>query len=103
MKNFFKKNFRVFVRVAVGASVLLLLPDPVWAISGIEAGGKRIHAIVVLVGKWTIIVKGTIDCVQSVLSGDFPAAKRQFFGYLMCFAIMLSLPWGLDEIEGIFK
>ncbi len=92
-----------FLLIGLGL-VLLLIPDLVLAApGGIEAGGRRIHTTVVNIGKWVIIVKGTVDCIQSVLAGDFQMAKRQFFGYLMCFAIMLGLPWGLNEIEVIFK
>ena len=88
-------------RIAVTAAVLLI-PAAVEAATGVDAGGRRIHAKIVGVGKWVIIIKGTIDCIQSVLNGDFQMAKKQFFGYLMCFAIMLALPWGMDEIEAVF-
>jgi hypothetical protein len=97
-----KKFFQIGIAAAIGIGAGLLLPDVAWA-AGIEAGCKRIYSVVVDVGKWIIIVKGTIDCIQSVLQGDFQAAKHQFFGYLMCFGIMLALPWGLNEIEAVFK
>jgi hypothetical protein len=93
---------RCFLEIGVTAAVLLV-PAAVEAATGIDAGGRRIHASIVSVGKWVIIIKGSIDCIQSVLSGDVQLAKRQFFGYLMCFGIMLALPWGLNEIEAIFK
>ena len=73
------------------------------AVTGIEAGGRRIHGTIVGVGKWVIIIKGSIDCIQSVLNGDIGKAKQQFFGYLLCFGIMLALPWGLDEVEALFR
>lgn len=97
-----KKFFQIGIGAAIGIGAGLLLPDVAWA-AGIEDGGRRIYSVVVNVGKWVIIVKGTIDCVQSVLQGDFQAAKRQFFGYLLCFGIMLALPWALNEIEAVFR
>ncbi len=97
-----KKFFQIGIAAAIGIGAGFLLPDVAWA-AGIEAGGRRIHSVVVNVGKWVIIVKGTIDCIQSVLQGNFQAAKRQFLGYMMCFGIMLALPWGLNEIEVVFR
>ncbi len=100
-----KKIYRDCLLVGAGILATILI-DPVIAdagFAGIEAGGKRIHGTVVTVGKWIIIVKGTVDCIQSVLNGDVSKAKQQFFGYLLCFGMMLCLPWGLDEMEGLFK
>ena len=85
------------------AAATVFVPEVAEAVSGIEAGGRRIHSTIVSVGKWVIIIKGTIECIQSVLEGDVGRAKQQFFGYLLCFGIMLALPWGLDEVEGLFK
>lgn len=96
----FNKNF--IIRLAVTMAVILI-PTIVEASLGIDAGGRRIHATIVGVGKWVIIVKGSIDCIQSVLNGDVARAKQQFFGYLLCFGIMLALPWALDEVEGLFQ
>lgn len=97
------KFYKAVLVTSITATGLFFFPGVAEAISDIDAGGKKIHAIVVNVGKWVIIVKGTIDCVQAVLDGDFQKAKRQFFGYLMCFAIMIALPWSLDEVEAIFR
>ena len=97
-----KKIYRDLGTVGITTAVILV-PAVVEAATGIEAGGRRIHGTIVSVGKWVIIIKGTIDCIQSVLNGDVQSAKRQFFGYLLCYGVMLALPWGLDEIEGLFK
>lgn len=97
------KDILTVAGIAGITAVIVLVPEAAEAASGIEAGGRRIHRTVVEVGKWVIIVKGSIDCIQSALSGDSQTAKRQFFGYLMCFAIMMGLPWALDEIELMFR
>ena len=96
-----KNSWELVLHVGIAAAVLLI-PAAVEAATGIDVGGRRMHAKIVGVGKWVIVIKGSIDCIQSVLNGDIQSAKRQFFGYLLCFAIMLALPWGLDEIEGLF-
>lgn len=100
---FVKKSYKNFIINVLVTSAIILIPAVVEAAIGIEAGGRRIHGTLVGVGKWVIIIKGSIDCIQSVLNGDVAKAKQQFFGYLLCFGIMLALPWALDEVEGIFK
>jgi hypothetical protein len=92
----------LLIQVGV-ASAILLAPTVVEAFTGIDAGARRLHAKVVNIGKWIIIIKGSVDCIQSVLNGDIQRAKQQFFGYLLCFGIMLALPWGLEEVEALFK
>jgi len=87
--------------------MIVLIPMVVFGASsdagkGIESGARRIHGTIILVGKWVIIVKGSIDCIQSVLNGEVARAKQQFFGYLLCFGIMMALPWALNEVEGLF-
>ncbi len=99
MKKIYKDSL---TQIGVAAAVLLV-PAAVEAFTGIDAGGRRLHAKIVNIGKWVIVIKGSVDCIQSVLSGDLQRAKRQFFGYLLCFGIMLALPWGLDEVEALFK
>ena len=94
------KNFYLNLTFAVAGAIVL---DPSIAFAGIEDGGARIHSKLVSVGKWVIIIKGSIDTIQSVLNGDFEVAKKSFFSYLLCFAVLLALPWSLNEVEGVFK
>lgn len=98
-----KKVSRSQVASVCISAGIMLLPAVVEATTGIDAGARRIHGTIVGVGKWVIIIKGSLDCIQSVLNGDVQGAKKQFFGYLMVFGIMMALPWGMDEIEAIFK
>ena len=97
-----ERNKKIYVTVgcAVATSVLF---DPGTALADINSGGRAIHAKLCSVGKWVIVVKGTIDTIQSVMNGDFQTAKKMFFSYLLCFAVMLGLPWSLDQVEGVFK
>ena len=96
-----EQALRIGVTVGVAMAVLLI-PSAVGAATGIDVGAQRMYAKIVSVGKWVIIIKGGIDCIQSALSGDFQSAKKQAFGYLMVFFIMLALPWGMNEIEAMF-
>lgn len=97
------KSFYTGVCFSLGyALVASILLDPSVAFADIDSGGARIHKKVVGIGKWVIVIKGTIETIKSVLDGDYLTAKTQFFQYLFCFAIMLALPWCLTEIEGVF-
>jgi hypothetical protein len=102
-----KKIYRnILIGAGVTAAAVLVGPEIAHAadsFTSMEVGARRIHTKVVMVGKWVIIIKGSIDCIQSILNGDVGRAKQQFFGYLLCFGIMLALPWGLDEVEGLFQ
>lgn len=89
--------------VNIGVVGVTILVPAVAEAAGVGAGGMKIYTTILDIGKWVIIIKGTIDCIQSVLAGDFQSAKKQFFGYIMCFAIMLGLPWAMNEIEAMFK
>jgi len=97
-----ERNKKIYVAVgyAVAASILL---DPGTAFADINASGHKIHAKLCAIGKWVIVVKGSIDTIQSILNGDFAAAKQHFWSYLMCFAVLLGLPWVLDQVEGVFN
>lgn len=97
-----ENNKKTYLGLGYCLAVAILL-DPSEAFAGIDDGGRRIHTKIVSVGKWVIVIKGSIDVIQSVLNGDFQTAKKSFFSYLLCFAVMLALPWSLDEIEGVFK
>ncbi len=98
------KNLIIVAGAAGIATAIILAPAAAEAFSGsIDASGRELHAKIVNVGKWIIVIKGSMDCIQSVLNGDVSRAKQQFFGYLLCFGIMLALPWGLDEVEALFR
>jgi hypothetical protein len=79
---------------------MLLSPTPVFA--SVDDGGMRIYKKLTGIGKWAIVIKGAIDVIQSAINGDYQQAKTQFMGYLLCFAILLALPYGLSEIEDAF-
>ena len=98
-----RRILRALLKAGFISAVITFVPLPAEAALGIESGAMRIYSSIVSLGKWVIIIKGTIDCIQSVLGGDFASAKRQFFGYIMCFAIMLGLPWAMNEVEAMFK
>src|SRR5690606_34348599 len=45
------------------------------------------------VGKWAIIIKGAFDTVSNTIQGDFVAARKNAFAYMLVYVILLGLPW----------
>jgi hypothetical protein len=94
----------------IGTAIILFLGvagtsfamDP--SSTGIDARASFLYKNkVLLIGKWVIIVKGAIDTIQKLVDGNFPEAKKNFLSYLMIYAILQGLPWGMDQIDEIFK
>lgn len=70
---------------------------------GIERGAEALYKILLKVGKWIIIVKGGIDTINNLLSGDYGQAKKGFLTYLIVYVILHGLPWALGQVDGIFE
>jgi len=86
----------------LGAASISFAMDPSGL--GIDAKANLLYKNkVLLIGKWVIIVKGAIDTIQKLVDGNVPEAKKNFLGYLMIYAILQGLPWGMDQIDEIFK
>lgn len=49
--------------------------------------------------KWVIVGKGGWESVSRMLKEDFNGAKRSLIQYVILFALLLGLPYGLNEIE----
>lgn len=87
----------------IGTTVILFgVADTAFASTGIDEGAKRIYSKVINVGKWIIIIKAAIDTFKSVSEGDLTAAKKNFLGYVLVFAMLWALPWALGEVEKVF-
>jgi hypothetical protein len=70
--------------------------------TGIDRGMSEMYKKLLSVGKWILVIKGAIDTIQSVTSGDFELAKKRSLGYLLSFLILLGLPWAFGEMEKLF-
>jgi len=93
------------IKVAGITFVLLAgFPDVSFASgTGIDAGANRIYKKLVNIGKWVIIVRGGIDTIKSVSEGDLQAARKSFLSYLITYATLWALPWGMNEVEKLFS
>jgi hypothetical protein len=89
---------------AAGTSLLVIgIPDVVSASTGIDAGARKIYDKLLLVGKWIIIIKGGIDIISAITNGDVDLAKKRFLGYLIAYGALQALPWGMDQVDLLFK
>lgn len=103
-KEHFKKHWKLYAQAGlIAAGTLLMGPSTAFAASSIDSKAYPVYWKIVGIGKWVIVIKAIIDIIQAILNGEHQAARKMFFGYLGCFAVMLALPWGMDQIEEVFK
>ena len=73
-------------------------------VSGIDAAAEKLYFDTFMrIAKWVIVAKGGFDIVTKTLKEDFDGAKRSILQYMMIFAVLMGLPWGLGIVEDIFK
>lgn len=101
-----KKNKEIYIqlgRYVIYGSIMLANPSLAALASALDKGGYSLYKKVVNVGKWIIIIKGVIDTIQNVLQGDLDSAKRTFMMYVIAYAVILALPWAMNEVETVFS
>lgn len=95
-----------FVYKVIGTTVIILAAGDfsfAFADTGIDKEARKLYYEIVDIGKWIIVFKGGIDIVKSVTNGDFDAAKKGFFSYLLIYLLLLGLPYGLDKVDQVFE
>jgi hypothetical protein len=103
VKKHLKKYWTVYLQVGLMiGGIILGSPDSALA-SNLDATGNRLYGKILGIGKWVIIIKGGIEIIQHITSGDTQSAKKIFIAYLIMYAALFALPWGMNEVEGIFK
>lgn len=94
----------LFRLVIAGAVFYFTMDTSVFAVSGIESKAEAIYFDKFIgIAKWVIIGKGGWDIVTKTLKEDFDGAKRSILQYMMIFAVLMGLPWGLSVVEDIFR
>lgn len=92
--------------IIVGGLVVgfvILTGFDVSAASGIDEGMTKMYSKLLNVGKWFIIIKGGFDIINSMMMGDFHSVKRGALGYLLIYATLQALPWGMNQIDEVFS
>jgi hypothetical protein len=99
-----KKYWPVYTQIIFTTGAFMLTsPHSALAATNIDASGTRIYQKIVNIGKWVIIIKGSIDIIQNITAGDTQSAKKQFLGYLMVYGTLFALPWGMDQVQSVFQ
>ena len=80
---------------------ILFSPSLALGADGITDTSNQLYKKVLGLGRAVILIKGGLEIVQLSLAGDFQAAKKTILGYLGIYALLLILPWGLDEIDSL--
>lgn len=94
-----------FVYKVAGVTIILLtsgIGGAAFASNGIDVPARKLYSEIVGVGKWVIVFKGGIDTIKSIGNGDFDAAKKSFFSYLLTYLFLLGLPYGMDKVDEVF-
>lgn len=91
--------FMVVANSLTGAEIAQAAGDT----AGIDAGARRIYDKLLTVGKWIIIIKGGMSTVNHMVQEDFGTAKKSFLSYLLIYAILHGLPWGMDQVDEVFS
>lgn len=99
-----KEHWPLYLQVGLTASAFMFAgPGVALAASSLDAKGNMIYLKIVNIGKWVIIIKGAIEIIQNITSGDIQSAKKQFLGYLMVYGTLFALPWGMDQVQSVFQ
>lgn len=96
-----------FVYKVIGTTIIIFVAggglDYASASTGIDVAARGLYKELVRVGKWIIIFKGGMDTIKSIGNGDFDAAKKSFFSYLLVYLLLLGLPYGMDKVDQVFN
>jgi len=67
----------------------------------IEDTSDQFYRKVLGLGRAVILIKGGLEIVQHSLAGDFQASKKTALSYFGMYALLLLLPYGLDQIDAL--
>jgi hypothetical protein len=70
---------------------------------GLDKHAEKIYDKLLGVGKWVIIFKGGIETIKSISQSDMQGAQKNFLQYLLIYGLLWALPWGMDEVEDLFR
>ncbi|MFP7199665.1 hypothetical protein SFC08_01710 [Lysinibacillus halotolerans] len=104
-KNY-SRTFKIIGLIALTGAAYFGLDSFIYAagVGGIDEKAERLYFdTFIRIAKWVIIAKGGWDIVAKTLKEDFDGAKRSILQYMMIFAVLMGLPWGLGIVEDIFK
>lgn len=93
-----KKNKVKYIITGSLLASQLIIPNIAFA-SGIDVAGRKIHGQIVNIGKWVIIVAGSVHTIQKGLEQDNIGTRQTFFKYLLVYAILIGFPKAFDLVD----
>lgn len=103
-KRHIAKNKSFYITISGYTVFFLLCADgSVFASSGIDIGARKMYTKVCAIGKWAIVVKGGLDVINTVMTGDMGSLKSKIISYIVAFCSLMGLPWLLDQVEVLFN
>jgi len=81
--------------------IILIDPSVALGVATIEQTSDQFYRKVLGLGRAVILIKGGLEIVQHALAGDFQATKKTILSYLGMYALLLLLPYGLDQIDAM--
>lgn len=100
-----KRVTRITIKVGLATSFIIMsgFDVTIAAGTGIDDGAGRIYSKLLEVGKWVIIIKGGISTINFMIQDDATSARKAFFSYLIVYAILHGLPWGMNQVDDVFR
>jgi len=97
-----KKHGIKYLQIGLMVGYFILIdPSVALGANSIEQTSTDFYRKVLGIGRAIILIKGGIEIIQHALSGDFQQVKKTVFSYLGMYAVLLLLPYGLDQIDVI--
>jgi hypothetical protein len=96
----FKKHWIKYFQGGLLIGYLILIDAPMaLGAATIEETSTQFYRKVLGLGRAVILIKGGLEIVQHALAGDFQQTKKTILSYLGMYALLLLLPYGLDQID----
>lgn len=94
----------IFDATMFGGLVIFNFPEFVFANDGLDTVARKFYFDNFIgIAKWIIVGKGGWDIVSRTMKEDFDGAKRGILQYMLIFAVLMGLPWALEQVEVIFQ
>ncbi len=92
---------RIYLKVIF--CLLILIAYSITVFASANDAGNRILSKALMLGKWSILIKGSYDVVCSYLKGDTKGIGRTVFMAAACYAALLYLPTILKWVEELVR
>ncbi|MHB1420763.1 MAG: hypothetical protein ACYCX4_14480 [Bacillota bacterium] len=104
IRNHFKRHGKTYLKIGVMTfTAFLMMHGTAFAGDGnLEATGMKLYRKVKAIGKWILLIKGATHVIEDCMQSDFKAARTHGIAYLLSYAVLVILPWGMNEVDNTF-